>query len=439
MRLPSLARNPAPLALGGLALGALLGWAGRSFDASAIQLLATSLEPLGTIWLNALRMAVLPLIISRLLAILIPENDTSDVLRSGRRAAMLFFSYLAVTAILTAIASTQLLHWFAPSLDVVESFKSAKLSQAASAIEPLTFADWAKSIVPQNPFDAAAKGNIMQILVFTVAFGLAAGRLPQEPRATLSRTASAAAQAMMVLVAWIMKLTPVGVFVLMLNMMLKFGSSTLELIVLYVTLLCALLIVAIFMLYPITALLGRISLRTFARAVAPAQLVAASTQSSIAALPALIKGAEDRLGASRQTTDFALTLAVSTFKMNQAISPMFKFILLTTVFGIPQGPRELAVFGVAIILLSFGVAGIPRGNGGSSSLPFYLAVGVPIEGFVLLEAVKSIPDVFMTTLNVTADMSVATIMTRSERDEAAAMVGGTGGRTWSTDTVAEVR
>jgi DAACS family dicarboxylate/amino acid:cation (Na+ or H+) symporter len=118
---------------------------------------------------------------------------------------------------------------------------------------------------------------------------------------------------------------------------------------------------------------------------------------------------------------------------------MFKFILLTTVFGIPQGPRELAVFGVAIILLSFGVAGIPRGNGGSSSLPFYLAVGVPIEGFVLLEAVKSIPDVFMTTLNVTADMSVATIMTRSERDEAAAMVGGTGGRTWSTDTVAEVR
>lgn len=390
--------------------------AGRSSDASAIRWIGTSLEPIGTIWLNALRMAVLPLIISRMLAILIRENDDSDVLRSGRHAAALFFSYLAVTAIVTAIASTQLLHWFPPPFDVVESFKTAKLSQAAAAVEPLTFAEWAKSVVPQNPFDAAAKGNIMQILVFTVAFGLAAGRLPQEARATLSKTASAAAQAMMVLVAWIMKFTPVGVFVLLLNMMLKFGSSTLELIVLYVVVLCALLIIATLLLYPVTALLGNVRLSTFARAVAPAQLVAASTQSSIAALPALIKGAEDRLGASRQTTDFALTLAVSTFKMNQAISPMFKFILLTTVFGIPQGPRELTVFGIAIIFLSFGVAGIPRGNGGASSLPLYLAVGVPIEGFVLLEAVKSIPDVFMTTLNVTADMSVATIMTRGERE-----------------------
>jgi len=416
VRPSSLSRNPAALSLSGLALGALLGWAGRSADASAIQWIGRSLEPVGTIWLNALRMAVLPLIMSRLLAILIREDDEADVLRSGRRAATLFLSYLVVTATLTAIASTQLLHWFPPPSEVVESFKAAKLSQAAAAVEPLTFAEWAKSVVPQNPFDAAAKGNIMQILVFTVAFGLAAGRLPKESRATLGRTASAAAQAMMVLVAWIMKFTPVGVFVLMLNMMMKFGSSTLELIVLYVVVLCALLIVATLVLYPVTALLGNVPLRTFARAVAPAQLVAASTQSSIAALPALLKGAEDRLGASRQTTDFALTLAVSTFKMNQAISPMFKFILLTTVFGVPQGARELAVFGVAIILLSFGVAGIPRGNGGSSSLPLYLAVGVPIEGFVLLEAVKSIPDVFMTTLNVTADMSVATVMTRSERE-----------------------
>ena len=397
-------------------MGALLGWAGRSADASAIRWIGTSLEPIGTIWLNALRMAVLPLIISRLLAVLIREDDESDVLRSGRRAAGLFFSYLAVTAIVTAVASIQLLHWFPPSSDVVESFKTAKLSQAAAAVEPLTFAMWAQSVVPQNPFDAAAKGNILQILVFTVAFGLAAGRLPPEARATLSKTASAAAQAMMVLVAWIMKFTPVGVFVLLLNMMLEFGSSTLELIILYVVVLCALLIVAILLLYPVTALLGNVRLSTFARAVAPAQLVALSTQSSIAALPALIKGAEDRLGASRQTTDFALTLAVSTFKMNKAISSMFKFILLTTVFGVPQGPQELALFGIVIILLSFGVAGIPGGNPGSSSLPLYLAVGVPIEAFMLLDAVKSIPDAFMTTLNVTADMSVATVMTRSERE-----------------------
>ena len=96
-------------------------------------------------------------------------------------------------------------------------------------------------------------------------------------------------------------------------MMLEFGSSTLERIILYMLVLCALLIVAILVRYPVTALLGNVRLSTLARAVAPAQLVAASMHSSLAALPALIKRAEEHLGAARQTTDFTCTRVVSTF------------------------------------------------------------------------------------------------------------------------------
>ena len=90
-------------------------------------------------------------------------------------------------------------------------------------------------------------------------------------------------------------------------------------------------------------------------------------------------------------------------------------MLLAHVFGIPLGAGDLATFLMVVVMLSFSVAGVPRGGGGFRSLPLYLAVGIPIEGVVILEAVKTIPDVFMTTLNVTADMSVATILTRKER------------------------
>lgn len=417
--------STAAWALIALVAGAALGLVGQAFELPLIAGLSNALAPVGTLWLNALQMAVLPLVVARLLATLIRVDDDSSVAKIGQSTLTLFFVYLGVASLITALVTSQALALFPLPADMIAGFKLEKAVGAADAVvaAPLTFAEWAKSLVPRNPFDAAARGNILQMLVFTVFFGMAAGRLPKEPRALLAQVVNAIADAMMIMVSWIMVATPAGVFVLMLGMMLQSGTGTLGLIAVYVVALCAMLTLIMVLVYPATAIFGRISLRQFARGVAPAQLVAAGTQSSLASLPAMVKSGQERLGLPTQATGFVLTLAVSTFKLNQAVSPMFKFILLAHVYAIPIGVREIAVFGVAAILLSFGVAGIPRGNGGSSTLPLYIAAGIPVEGVILLEAVKTIPDVFMTMLNVTGDMSVATVLSRNSRTTVTAPMG----------------
>ena len=106
---------------------------------------------------------------------------------------------------------------------------------------------------------------------------------------------------------------------------------------------------------------------------------------------------------------------MSTFKLNQTVSQGVVLLFLAMVFGINLTPQDQVTFLFGIALLSFGVPGVPRGLP-FLTLPLLLAVGIPIEGVVILEAVKTIPDIFMTTLNVTGDMSVATILSRGDRE-----------------------
>jgi hypothetical protein len=271
------------------------------------------------------------------------------------------------------------------------------------------------SLVPRNPFEAAAQGDVLQLLVFTVLFGVAAARLPQTPRESLARPIQALAEAMMTLVHWILLATPVGMFVLLLGVLLQTGVGALQLIGVYIAGSSALMILFTLLLYPVTAVAGRVSMRRFARGVAPAQLVAAGTQSSLASLPALVQGAKDHLALPDSSAGFSLTLAVSTFKLNQPIYLIFQFILLAHVFAVPIGLQEIGTYLLAAIVFSFSVAGIPRGGGAPSTLPLLIAMGLPVEGAVLLDAANTIPDIFMTMLNVTADMSVATILAHRVR------------------------
>ncbi|MGZ5472754.1 MAG: cation:dicarboxylate symporter family transporter, partial [Thermoanaerobaculia bacterium] len=174
----------------------------------------------------------------------------------------------------------------------------------------------------------------------------------------------------------------------------------------------------------ITALLGRTSMRTFARAVAPAQLVAIGTQSSIASLPALVQGGTDHLGLPAKETGFVLPLCVSVFKLNRTVSATAKLLFLAYIYGVPIGIGTFTVFLVTVILLSFSAVGVPQGGVAFSTLPAYVAAGIPLEGIIVLEATAMAPDMLKTVLNVTANMSVATLLSRSARGSAGAEVEG---------------
>ncbi len=398
-----------------LVIGMTLGLIGHRYEVAWLHRASEMLSPVGALWVNALQMAVLPLMITQLLSTLVRVNAEPSIGKLGRGALVLFLSFLTVAGVLAALASTQLMSWLPPSGELLAGWRVEQVSPEARAIAsaaPVTFADWMKSLVPRNPFEAAARGSVLQLLLFTVLFGVAAGRLPQASRESLARPIQALAETMMTLVHWILLATPVGVFVLILGVLLQTGVGALQLIGVYIAGSASLMILFTVLLYPVTALAGRVSMRRFARSVAPAQLVAAGTQSSLASLPALVQGAKDHLALPASSAGFSLTLAVSTFKLNQPIYLIFQFILLAHVFAVPIGVEEIGTYLLATILFSFSVAGIPGGGGAPSTLPLLIAMGVPIEGAILLDAANTIPDIFMTVLNVTADMSVATILGR---------------------------
>jgi len=174
-------------------------------------------------------------------------------------------------------------------------------------------------------------------------------------------------------------------------------------------------LVVTILLYPVVAVFGKIPMLRFARAALPAQLIAFSSSSSIASLPALVESAERGLGLSTRTTGFVLPLAVSTFKIAAPLSWTVGALFVGWFYGIPLHASGLAMIAFASIFLAFAVPGIPRGAF-IMLTPLFLAIGLPAEGIGLLIAVDAIPDTFSTVLNVTGDLAAAALVARGETE-----------------------
>ena len=165
-------------------------------------------------------------------------------------------------------------------------------------------------------------------------------------------------------------------------------------------------------LYPVARLLGGVPLITFARACLPAQAVAFSARSSLAALPAMIEQGRDTLRLPRELTDFLLPLAASTFRAGAGIGVTAGVLFVAALYGVPLGPMQLLTIVVAVTLISFSIPGVPAGSV-IVMVPVLLAAGVPPEGVGVLLAIDTIPDMFRTTTNVTADLTVAVVLARA--------------------------
>jgi len=417
-----------PRALGGasltawsiaaLALGLATGILGHAAGSGAVASLAAAVRPLGDLWVAALQMTVLPLVVAHMLAAIVGVRDGQSVGALGGRALALFVVMLGVAGLLTMAITPLLLSRYAVSpatMTALHSSVPVPPAARAAAAAPLSLGQWAATLLPRNLIQAALQGDILPLLLFTALFGVAITRLPPAQRDPLARAAHGIAAAMFIVVKWILWFTPAAVFALVLAFSLGSGSGAASVLGTFVLIQSGLMLAATATLYPVSATLGRTSMRAFARAVAPAQLVAVSTRSSIAALPALIEGGRDRLQLPDTATGFVLPFSVSLFKVNRTISSTVKLLFLAHIYSIPLSAATLTTFLVTVIIMSFSSAGVPGGGVAFKTLPAYLAAGVPIEGIVILEAVDTIPDVFKTLLNVTGDMSVAALLSRSAR------------------------
>ena len=237
---------------------------------------------------------------------------------------------------------------------------------------------------------------------------LAIARSPAPARATLVGFFQALGDAMLTLVRWVVTIAPVGIFALVLPLAARAGSGLAGAIGFYIVAysLANLLVAAL--LYPVVALVARIPVRTFARAVLPAQLIAFSSSSSVASLPALVEGAET-LNLSSRVSGFVLPLSVAMFKLASPVSWTIGALFVGWFYGIPLHTTQLATIAFAAVFLAFAAPGIPRGAF-IMLTPLFLTIGLPAEGIGILIAVDAIPDLFSTVLNVTGDLAAAGII-----------------------------
>jgi proton glutamate symport protein len=399
-----------------LVAGLGLGLALHGSEDPLVARLVEGVVPLGQFWFAALRLIVVPLVVTQTLVAIAGPRNGEAIGTLGLKALVVFVLMLVAGGIFTILVTPPLLALYPVEPATAEALR-ASTSVPASATEMAgagvnSFGEWLVGLVPESLPAAFSGREILPLLLVAIVLGLAVNRLPSEPRHLLAGVFQALADTMMVVVRWILVLTPLGIFALSFQMALRAGLEAAGVMLVFAVLTSVMLLAFTAILYPATSILARIPIGRFARAVAPAQLIATATSSSLASLPALVEGARDVLRLPASATGFILPLAVATFKVNRTVSSTVKLLFLAHVFHVPLGAGQIASFLVTVLIMSFSSVGVPGGGVAFRTMPAYLAAGLPIEGVVILEAVDAIPDVFKTITNVTGDMSAAAILSR---------------------------
>ena len=383
---------------------------------------ADLLTPVGTLWVNAIRMTVIPLMVSLLITGVAAATEVKSVGRIGARTLLVFVLLLAGMALVVmpcCLAVFRLLPPHGAAVPPLPAGAAEAAGQIASGGQAQTFSTWLMSLLPTNPIAAAATGAMMPLILFTLLLALAIARSPEPARATMVGFFQALGEAMITLVRWVVMLAPLGVFALVLPLAAHAGSALAGAIGFYIVAYSILCLAAILLLYPVVAIAARIPMRRFARAALPAQLIAFSSSSSIASLPALVESADRGLGLPPRVGGFVLPLAISTFKIAGPLSWTVGALFVGWFYGIPLHGSDLATIAFAAVFLSFAVPGVPRGAF-IMLTPLFLAIGLPAEGIGILIAVDAIPDTFATALNVTGDLAAAALVGRGEGEQAGA-------------------
>lgn len=375
----------------------------------------------GEIWLRALQMTSLPLLIALLITGI---AGAGDVAASGRIAGRTL-KWITLLVIGAGLLGTAVIFGFLALWPVGDAARAAliaglgALGDGSSPAAPPPLREWLINVIPTNPFAATAQGAILSMVIFVLLFALAITRLPAERRAPLLGFFESVKLSMMVLVGWVLKLAPAGAFALALGVGLHGGAGAAGAILQYVLMECAAGAAILLALYPVAAAFGRVSPLRFARAVAPPQVVAASTQSSLATLPAMIAAAEGPLAVPPRVAGVTLPIAVSIFKVTSATMNLAVVVFIAHVLGLPIAAGTLIAGLVVALLVSFGVAGLPGASSFFASIvPVCLAMGVPTPLLAILIAVEVIPDLFRTVGNVTADVALARIVAAREEKNA---------------------
>ncbi|MGH7026840.1 dicarboxylate/amino acid:cation symporter [Brevundimonas sp.] len=390
-------------------------------DAPWVQWLTASITgPVGQIFLRLLFMLVLPLLFSALVIGVAEMGDLKTLGRAGTKS-LVFTVFISAIAVLIGLAMVNIFRpgdGVDPALaqQLLEQGRGGAASIVGSAPESVKAGEFFLDLVPTNVFTAAAENQILPVMVFALFFGvgLVMTRSPATER--LQQAIEGLFEVMMKLINIVIRIAPVAIACLMFNLAALFGWELLVRLAAYVGVAVGAMAIHMFVVYPIcVATLGGMSPLKFFRGIREAMVVAFSTASSNATLPVSLRIAEQNLGLPRKIARFVLTVGATANQNGTALFEGVTVLFLAQFFGVDLSLGQQFVVMLVCILGGVGTAGVPAG-----SLPviamILAMVGVPPEGIGLILGVDRFLDMCRTTLNVTGDLVVATVVSRGEED-----------------------
>lgn len=384
----------------GLVAGLVLGLAASSTQQPALLGLAEGVAPLGTLFIRALQMVVIPLVMAMVFGGVARLGDLRSLGRLG--GSSLGFIWLStLPAVVLGMVGMHVALGFAPRVPA-PAIDSTEVAELPGLI------DFVLSLVPANPFAAMAEGRLLPLLVFALVFGAAAGTLEVARRDRLVELSDAIVDAFIRLVEWILWTAPVGIFGLVAPATSRMGLGLLQSLLVFIVTVVVLLFVFMALVYlPAVVLLGRIAPGSFIRETLPSYTMGFTTTSSVATLPILLRDAP-RVGVSRRVMELVIPLAAS---LNRAGSGLFQgasvvFLVWLYDVQVPGGAWAGAVF--ACFLAASTVAPVPSASI-MTLAPALSAVGAPLSGLGILLGVDRIPDMFRSATNMTGHMAAAVV------------------------------
>jgi Na+/H+-dicarboxylate symporter len=399
--------------IAGLALGAFAGGLLGGAREGALQVAGF----VGTLWLNALKMTVIPLVVSLLIVGIAKGREAAAGGRIAGRSVLWFVIICTTSAVFGAVMMLLLTHAFPLPRGTAEGLQSALAGIEQKAAGPMPgVADFFKGVIPDNVFAAATNGDVLPLVVFAVLFALALGRISEAGRRAVVLLFEAVGDALLVIIRWVLAIAPLGVFALAFTVGSAAGGSAFAGLGHYVVLISAIGVVWTLAAYPLPIVAGRVHPGEFVRTLIAPQTVAISTRSSLASLPAMLT-ATRAMGIREQVADVTLPLAVALFRgTGPAMNVAVAFYVAHWLGLQPTLGQMIAATAVGAVM-SYGAVSLPGEVSFISSIaPIAMALGVPIAPLGLLVAVEMIPDIFRTVGNVTLDVALTTVVDSSTRE-----------------------
>ncbi|HEY6049388.1 MAG TPA: dicarboxylate/amino acid:cation symporter [Sphingomicrobium sp.] len=402
-------------ALGGLVIGLLLGMASDRLAPGARAGALAVASFVGTLWLNALKMTVIPLVVTLLVTGIARSAEAAQGGRVAARSVLWIVIICTVSAIFGALLMLLLTSVFPLARETAGALQTALASVEGKAPAALPgIAEFFKGVVPPNVLAAATNGDVLPLVVFALLFGLALTRVGRTGRAAVVNFFEAVAEALLVIIAWVLALAPIGVLALAFTVGNEAGGAAFAGLGHYIILISTIgLLWMLLGAYPMGIIVGRKRPAAFLQAMIGPQAVAISTRSSLASLPAMLSAARV-LGIREQVADVSLPLAVALFRstgpaMNTAVA-----FYVAHWLGLHPSPAQMIAATAVGAVMSYGAISLPGEITFISSIaPICIALGAPIAPLALLVAVEMIPDIFRTLGNVTFDVALAAAVDRS--------------------------